>query len=243
MKNRLTAWIGGFILGTAVVVGSFVYAQMDQGMRPGGPPAGAPPPRMSIMKATAARVFILTGRTLVAYDAKTLRLKGTLELGNREPAQTDKGQSGMARPLSPGLPAMVIATKPEVVLVVIGDEFYKIDPTTLKVIGKLPLPELRIPVGANMRPPNMGPQGAMNPPPPGADGQNPPQSDHMAPPPSATGGPNQPRMHPMGPGPMFPILELHGKTLYILRGDQLSAVDIENSRLIAKANLPKPTAR
>ncbi len=140
-----------------VMFGSIAIAQRGQGGPggmggPGGPmgpmgqggPGGPPHPMVMIETGTSG-VFVLAGCTLVKYDA-ALKEVGTLNLGEQSTSATDKPP--MPKP-GEVLFSAGSGSAGDKILIVMGDEFYCIDATTLKVTVKATLPVVEPPKQEN----------------------------------------------------------------------------------------------
>ena len=226
MTKRFFAGLVGLTSLAVVLTGSYVSAQRGPG--PGGPggPGMMPPPH-AMMKVSADGVFVLAGPTLVKYNASTLKQEGTLQLLEKRNEPGVQGEGPQMPPPPPG-PAQMLIAPDALVLIVAGDQFFRLDAATMQVKAKGALPRPTGPGDGNM-PPMPGPG---MPPPPGQG-------------PGMEGGPGMPPFPrgPMGPPPALPTMELLGKTLYVQRGPQIVAINVNDGKVIAQAELPKPPAR
>ncbi|MHB0911864.1 MAG: hypothetical protein ACYC2Y_00275 [Armatimonadota bacterium] len=185
------------------------------GMGPGGMrPMGPPPPR--VLLAGTEGIYLLQGGTLLKLDPKSLDKKGSVDISGGEGTR-------------PGPVEVLLANKgaSEQVLVVAGNRFLRIDGRSLTVQARGTLSEVQRPEGAP------GEAGAL----PGGPGAMGPGGMGPGGPGMGPGGPG---MEPMGPPP---VLELSGRTLYVLRGPEIAAVNIDTGDVGAEATLPRPDAK
>jgi hypothetical protein len=147
MKNCRRSILVGSIAIAAVLTAGVITSVLAQG-RPGGPGGPGGPPPMGppiVMKVGAENAYVLMGCTLIKYNA-SLEQQGTLALGNPPAAQS--GNAG-APPPPPPAPAVTMASTangvPESVLVVLGDQFIRVDGASLKEAARGTLPALDLP--------------------------------------------------------------------------------------------------
>lgn len=188
-----------------------------QGPNPGfddrgsGPFQGQPPQHRPAMECTSNGVFILQGGTLVKLDPKTLDKKGEIELFQKQGGMGDNRDfSPEIMPMRQQGPAEMLLSGSNLLLVT-GEKFIKIETASFKIKIETNLPP--------MFRPDMG-KGRM-------DGQEPMRDDQM--------GMMQPEPMPMM-SPM-PELKILGGILYILRGEQVIAVNIDTGKVMADNNL------
>ena len=211
-----------------------------------GQPNGMPPkrPQLPVMHAGVSGLFVLEGTTLTKYDAATLKQLGNLQLVENIAAKADATAGNNAgRPkmgqTSDGAFLVVKIDNTENLLVIAGDQFTRITAQDFKVAVKQALPV------AQMAPPPGGPEGPDGPGAPaanagktggkiekafaaGPDGNNEPQG-------GPGGAPNgaQQGMRPPPPA-QAPTLELFNNILYVLRGNQLLAIDVTTGTVLAQ---------
>ncbi len=229
----------------AVGIATTAFAQWGVGAPGAGAPQGqgqgplmqGPPP--ATMQVGTAGVFVLEGPLLGKYDA-ALKPLNTLDL---RPAQATKGTAAATTkdatkppqgPPPPGALLLGQVGSTEVLLAVSGHTFYRIDPVafTITVQGELPAP------ARPAAPPQAAATGAaaQNAPTAAVPAPNTDMPDAGATPPSADGQPGGPGMPP--PHAQAPTLVLRGHVLYVLRGGQVLAVNIDDATLIATAVTP-----
>lgn len=191
-------------------------AQQGKGGSGNGPGNNQPPPPPPVIKAGADGVFVLTSGALYKLEADTLTQVGSLQLIEKQATQGKGSQTGNQQQAPPAGGAMIVAAGK--VLVVIGDQFFSIDATSLEIVAKTTLPKpsdgqnvgsagTRSVKGKN----GQGGQGSQ-----GGQGNG-----QQGPPPPAT-------------------LELQGTTLYVAHGPQIIAVNIDDGTILGQATLPKP---
>lgn len=120
---------------------------------PGGPPGGpgimAPMPPPPMMKAGGNGVFVLLGGTLTKLDPVTLNQEGSLQLIEK-PADRGGSTQNNWPPLPPPHGTLLIAPgSHEMVLVVIGDRFFRIDAAQFTVVANSTLPKPEPPKSQN----------------------------------------------------------------------------------------------
>jgi hypothetical protein len=169
---------------------------------------------MGHLKAGDEGVFTLLGPALVKYSVD-LASQETLVLLQPPAAREDDE----ARPMPPSMGGVIVISpatggRGEIVVVLLGDQFFSIEAATLNVIANTTLPKLE-------------------PPSEGAGTQRTARS-------RGGNGDNQPGNGQVGPPPLPPMLELHGRTLYVQRGPQIMAINILDGTMIGQNTLPKP---
>ena len=204
---------------------------MNGGMA-GGQRRQAPPPMPPTIKTTEHGIFVIQGNVVLKYDPATLKLEQQLDVTDKLTA-TAQQQTAQARPMRPQ-PSGVLMTDDSMLLVA-GNHFFRIDTATLQVQADVTLPA----TGTAAQPHDMAtPDRAQGGAPEGENVQGP---QGMGP---NDGGPQDGMPQGPPPGmqgpPRAPVMELQGKTLYILRGSNLTAIDITAGKTLAQAALPRP---
>ncbi len=247
MKPKLT--VKTVLIGAALLAGLTTCALAQQGnpsvqeQRPQGPPA--------VMKAGANGAFVLQGGTLTKYST-SLQQTGQVTLVEPPAAPSAQGQNqeqGPGRPPMGPPPPGGLLVAGDAVLVIVGDSFFHVNATTLATTAKATLPTLAPPPApGNGQQGQRGPGGAGGQRPQGAPGGQRPQGgpggqgqqDGQRPQggPGGQGGPGMQGgdqggpSRPQGPMPgMMPPpplqMELSGRTLFVVRGPQLLAINID----------------
>jgi hypothetical protein len=184
----------------------------------------------SIIKAGTDGVFILNGNKLTAYDL-SLHERSSITLGKKASDNMPSRGSAASMLITPG---PVGSTK---LLVVIENKFYCLNTSSLEVMSKADLPELRSAQSEPQRPASSDSTQA----PPLLEEQLPSIDDtipggganNLQGPPNM-GGNLQPGI---GSSSMEHSLELHEQILYIMRSSQIIAVNITNGSIVGKTNL------
>jgi len=183
-----------------------------------------PPPR-PVMQCNSNGVFILQGDILMKLDPKTLNKKGEAQiLGKQRGKMNDRGPERDMAPMGPQGPAEMILSGTNLLLVA-GDRFIRIDTASFKKQAECELPSM-------IRPDN--------PPREERGGQEPMRDDQMGNRQREPMQDDQMGMMQREPMPMMspmPELKLVGNTLYILRGQQIIAVNIDSGKVIADSNI------
>ncbi len=211
------------------------------GATAGNRPLRGAPPVHTVMGSSAEGIFTLTGNALVKYDATTLKELGRLTLDVDAPAAAGDAKGAQAGPpMGPSPSGTLCIPEGELsdqVMVILGTTFYRVDGGTLQVkaTSTLPLTLPEPPQGGTDAwgpPPQDGPNGDTGP----QHGPQGMQHGQAGPPPGGPGGPGE-----RGRGSQLQ-LELHGKTLYLLAGEQLLAVDATTGKVTGNAALTPPQA-
>jgi len=196
-----------------------------------------PPPR-PVMQCNSNGVFILQGDILIKLDPKTLNKKGEAQiLAKQQGKMDDKGPERDIAPMGPQGPAEMILSGSNLLLVA-GDRFIRIDTASFKKQAECELPSMFNPdnppregMGGQepMRDDQMGnrQREPMRDDQMGDKGREPMRDDRM----DMMQMPQMPMMSPM------PELKLVGNILYILRGQQIIAVNIDSGKVIADSNI------
>ncbi len=186
---------------------------------PQAPVLPPPIPAGPAVKAGASGLFVLLGGTLLKYDPVTLTPAGSLELAPK---------AGLPDPpigIPPNVPPppihaqmLISLGSPELVLVVINDRFFSVDAATMQIVAKTDLPK-----------PEVGPPASET-------------AKKVQKPRNPGSGPKDGAqiVKPLMP-PIF-HLELSGSTLYVIRGPNIIAININNGDITGQAELPKPPA-
>jgi hypothetical protein len=218
------------LIGAGLVTSAFGQVR-DEAQQQGGdrrermtmPP---PPPPLTV-RYVGDSLLVLRGNTLVKLDEHTLEESGSVMLGE-ERADMQDGQRILPRPL--GGPPLLIADgagRSAAVLVILGDTFYRVQPRTMTVVATTALPALPLPP---MRREDRGEQRGV-----------PPADMEPAALPGMGAHGNGPGGHGMGPGMPPTTYELQGNTLYLVRGPQLMAIDVNSGKILAEQSLaPTP---
>jgi len=198
-----------------------------------------PPPMRPTVKVTDQGIFVIQGGVVLKYDTTSLKLQDKLDLTDKLTA-TASQKTAQALPVRPQSSGVLMSD--DSILLVNGNHFFRIDTATLQVKATATLPAIPMPT-----PPNAGDMQAG----PNAGGGDMKAEDGMRQQGPAGMGPNdggaQGNMPPGPPpgmqGMQGPTMELHGKTLYLLRGSNLTAIDITDGKTLAQAALPRPDGK
>lgn len=166
----------------------------------------------TIMEMAPQGLFVLRGGILAKLDAKTLKEVAVVELFGAAPVRPTTQPARNAPPTPEwtkyyaemakrnAAPALLAAEKN--LLIVIGDQFFRIDAETGKVAAKASL----------------------------------------TPAPVVPADPNQPQPQPQPATNAAPLLEMNGTTLIVLNGMNVTAVNIEDGKILATGKLPEKMA-
>jgi hypothetical protein len=202
----------------------------------GGPADGnAPPPPQgmvstplplptaaTLMHAGNSGLFILAGMQLTKYEAATLQEIASISLNSAlavppDPWNLPARLNFPARPQAPAAFLIADVGHRETILAVVGDTFYLIDARKMTITTQHALP----PVAVSPRQHGSGP---------GPRGGNPPNRN--------ANGNNRPRRNQGGAStaelPAQVSLELHEHTLYVLRANQLLALNSKSGEVLAQ---------
>lgn len=245
--------IGSLAVGTLLLVAliTSAFGQPDPNTQPGqraGDGQRMRPPQLPpiTMKFGAGSLFVLQGLTLAKYDADTVKPAGVVNLVDNIAQPTAPANGAGMRPMRPPLPGLLLIVGEDAdanVLIVSGDNFFRLQASDLKVLVKATLPAQPQPQapadgqgGLGMPPPGnppdaVGPDGA-----PGGPAGGPGMMGGPGGGPGMMGGPGMPQA-------AQPVPELHGNTLYLVRGTQLLALDITTGKVTGKATTPITPAK
>ncbi len=214
-------------------IATVAFAQLgndDKGPQGQDKHQGPPPKAKQVMDSGVTGVYILDGPNFTKFDSATLVQSGQLELGITadKPVDTTDTDKSMLPPPMP-IPGDFKIYNPsdsasEYLLVVVGDTFYKIDGSSFTVAVKTLLPEIQKPKIKDVE--NKGDEMQPDGPGPGIPQDGGPDM----------GGPGMGRPGPGGPGmprPAPPKLDLNGDVLYILRGHNLTAINVTDGSITA----------
>ncbi len=264
-----TAAIATVLCSGIAPVGNAQQAPGGMGMQPQMGPMSMPQMMPTITKVGVKGVFTLTGSTLSKLNLITLTKVASVELIQIPPTTQPSGMGGMPMMMVMQPANAVMALSSDRTLVVIGNLFFSVDASTMKIVGKATLPIPAVSPGMPgmmpdmqnmpMMPGMMGPGGSMPGNPnqqmpnmmPGMQGDQNQQMPGMMP-----GMQPQPQQQQMMmsmmmirqgmqmPSPQTTI-EVVGTTAYIINGSTVIAVNINNGK-ITGTNLPtapKPPAK